>query len=204
MEWTEVVSQALPALAAIFGGLVTGGVQYINRNGDRKHERQLKKDEHAQEERRTSQERAYANIERQEEAVKRFLHMLREQQAAIAETRLTVRENRADEEYPTFEERLKEEQIVGEVAYIGRRKVIQAWDMLELVATDGSLKEVSATIGKALREDNRYSDTDIFPAADLGSHYPEPQFEDLLSDLREATARMHLPNNVVNRESKDT
>ena len=204
MEWTEVASQALPALAALLGGVVTGGFQYLNHRGDRKHERRLKNDDYEREEKRISQERDYGHIERQEEAVKNFLQTVREQQNAVAEVRNSFSRNRKIPGPPDIFESVEEEETIWAVAFSGRHKAIQAWDMLELVATNDDLKKASTAIGRALREETPYSLTDIFPLLEGVTSFPPREFEDLLGDLREATAKIRLATDVEKQEDEDT
>ncbi|WP_044027236.1 hypothetical protein [Corynebacterium glutamicum] len=191
MEWTELVSQSIPALAAVLGGAVTGGIQFVNRKSERNQEKELKKEElnHAKNE--AAQERIHAHVEQQKQAVRQFLLTLRDQQNRLIEVREYIREQKEDKDLVGVDGEKFEYMYSYETACICRQKVIQAWDQLELVATDDLLKRASSAVGNALNDKQVYDDCDIFPGVRSSSKHPPKTFENLVADLRSATSNLH-------------
>lgn len=191
MEWTELVSQSIPALAAVLGGAVTGVIQFVNRKSERNYEEELKKEGLNQARSEAAQERKYIHVEQQKEAVRQFLLTLRDQQNKLIQARTYIREQKEEKELKGHDIALLEWEVARETLPTCRQTVIQAWDQLELVATDKHLKDASNAVGKALLEPEAYSDSHIFPGLGNAGQEPPVPFEELVSDLRNATSTLY-------------
>lgn len=185
MDWPTVVSQSLPALAAILGALVTGLMQNRNRAGDREHELAIKKADDEKEEARLKREERLEHVKNQREAVRVFLDTTRGLQAKSVERYgdFRARQRNGDANFDFFEDTYR-------AAVVARTEMVQAWEVMDATLSDESLRSVSAPVGRALQESLVYSGTDIGLATEDSWNNPHPSFEDLLSDLREASARL--------------
>lgn len=187
-DWAAVVSQGLPALAAILASAVTGLIQLWSKSGDRRHERILKAEESDREDVRLAEHRIREHIESQRTAVKTFLHTVRGQQSAVLEAQGPFVEDFRDteDESPHADSRLWER--TANLAQVGRRKILEAWEIMDASLVDENLRSVSNEIRKALQDTLTYDDTQLFPGLLLPHSSNSQSLEPLLQRLREASA----------------
>lgn len=197
-DWASVVSQGLPALAAILASAIAGLIQLWSKAGDRKHERILKAEESHREDVRLAEQRAREHIESQGTAVKNFLHAVREQQSAALEARGPFLDEFRDEterrpgvfraQPELFEGRLSER--TENLAKVGRRKILEAWEIMDSSLVDEDLRSASKEIGQALQDIRNYDDGRLFPGLQIPLFRDSQDIEPLLHRLREASANL--------------
>ncbi|MCS5479819.1 hypothetical protein NYP18_09115 [Corynebacterium sp. YIM 101645] len=195
-DWASVVSQGLPALAAILASAIAGLIQLWSKAGDRRHERILKAEESHREDVRLDEQRAREHIEGQRAAVKNFLHAVREQQSIALQNQAPFLEDLRDakeKNIDAFEDRSWELEDhlwerTGNLAQVGRRKMLEAWEVMDSSVVDEGLRSVSNEIRQALQDATTYGDKHLFPGL-RGLFSSESQdLEPLLHRLREASA----------------
>lgn len=195
-DWASVVSQSLPALAAILASAVTGLLQIWNKAGDRKHERKLKEEESRREDARLAAQQQTEHIESQRKAVRDFLHTVRVQQrTALEEQSVLLDELRKYESTRTAEDPLEPPTFsihdnIDNIAEIGRRKIIEAWEILDFSLTDKKLRLTSSEIGSVLHASWSYNETHLFPGLRIGYSSDSQDIEPLLQQLRDQSSTL--------------